>query len=112
MAARAPADLILNAVQLGDDLDDRLTAAYLDALRKGGWSGDDRLVRLGICASAVRYDWLTAFALEHAAADEQLDYGGARAANASARYADRAAALEMCAPWSDEAERLARTVAG
>ncbi|MFD1658790.1 hypothetical protein ACFSL4_11360 [Streptomyces caeni] len=34
--------------------------AYLHGLRAGGWRGDERLVRLGVCASAVKYDWLTA----------------------------------------------------
>ena len=78
-----------------DDLDARLTAAYLQGLREAGWTGDERLVRLAICASAVRYDFLTAYCLEHASAGEHLD------------YAEHAAALALCARWAEEAERLA-----
>jgi hypothetical protein len=79
-----------------DDLDARLTAAYLQGLREAEWTGDERLVRLAICASAVRYDFLTAYCLEHASAGEHLD------------YAEHAAALALCARWAEEAERLAR----
>lgn len=31
---------------------------HVHGLREGGWRGDERLVRLGMCASAVKYDWL------------------------------------------------------
>ena len=82
-------NLILNVA--GDDLDARLTDAYLAGLRDAGWTGDERAVRLGICASAVRYDWLTPYCLEHA-------------------DADYLAALELCARWAEEAERLARAI--
>ncbi|MFF4985350.1 aminoglycoside phosphotransferase [Streptomyces sp. NPDC001046] len=34
--------------------------AYLDGLRASGWRGDEHLVRLGVCASAVRYGGLAA----------------------------------------------------
>jgi thiamine kinase-like enzyme len=89
-----------------DELDSRLTTAYLEGLREAGWSGDDRLVRLGICASAVKYDWLTAFCLEHAGADAHLDYGRGATVDAGARYAARAAGLALCARWAREAEAL------
>lgn len=39
-------------------------------------AGDERLVRLGVCASAVKYDWLTALMLARAGEERQLDYGG------------------------------------
>jgi hypothetical protein len=64
----------------------------------------------GICASAVKYDWLTAFCLEHAGADEHLDYGRAASVDADARYATRAAGLALCARWAREANELARTL--
>lgn len=51
------------------ELDERLTRAYLGGLRDAGFSGDERLVRLGICTSAVKYGWLTAYRLEHASAE-------------------------------------------
>jgi Phosphotransferase enzyme family len=89
------------------ELDERLTRAYLAGLRAGGWRGDERIVRLGVCASAVKYDWLTAFSLEQAGA-EQLAYGRAERVDAQERYAARAAGLALCARWADEAEELAR----
>jgi hypothetical protein len=98
--------------ELLDELDERLTSAYLGGLRDAGWSGDERLVRLGICASAVKYDWLTVFCLEHASAAEHVDYGHGGTVDANARYAARAAGLALCARWAEEAEELARALSG
>ena len=92
--------------ELLDELDSRLTAAYLDGLREAGWRGDERAVRLGICASAVKYDWLTAYCLEHASADAQPAYGHQGTVDADARYAARAAALDLCTRWIKEAAEL------
>ena len=75
--------------------------------RRGG-PATSALVRLAICASAVKYDWLTPYCLEHASADEHLEYGGSLPADADARYAGHATALAMCVRWAEEAERLAR----
>jgi hypothetical protein len=94
-----------------DELDERLTRAYLGGLREAGWTGDVRLVRLGICASAVKYDWLTAFCLEHARDEEHPDYGRKGGVDADRRYAARAAGLALCARWTREAEELADTLA-
>ena len=96
--------------ELLGELDERLTNAYLQGLREAGWTGDARLVRLGICASAVKYDWLTASCLEHAGADQHLDYGREASVDAGARYAARAAGLALCARWAEEAEELAGTL--
>ena len=98
-------DLLQPRETLGE-LDRRLTAAYLDGLRQAGWSGDPRLVRLGICASAVKYDWLTAHCLEHASAEQHLAYGRGASEDADERYAARAAGLALCAAWADEALQL------
>ena len=100
-------DLLLHH-DLLDELDARLTSAYLRGLQAAGWHGDPRVVRLGICASAVKYDWLTAYCLQHAGADEHLDYGRDGSVDPDARYAARAAALALCARWAQEAEDLAR----
>jgi hypothetical protein len=62
-----------------------LTGAYLDGLRDAGWSGDERAVGLGICASAVKYDWLTPHCLAHAGDDRQPAYGHERTVDADAR---------------------------
>lgn len=100
-------DLLL-PLDVLDILDERLTAAYVRGLRQGGWAGDQRLARIGICASGIKYDWLTAFCLEHGDSQAHLDYGRHRMVDADARYAARAAGLALCARWADEALRLAR----
>jgi hypothetical protein len=101
-------DMLLPHQMLGD-LEARATQAYLEGLAEAGWTGDERVVRLGICASAVKYDWLTVRSLEMASADQHPDYGGGEAtADADARYAALAAGLSLCARWAREAERLAR----
>ncbi|CAM5514345.1 aminoglycoside phosphotransferase [Streptomyces aurantiogriseus] len=83
--------------------------AYLHGLRESGWRGDERLVRLGVCASAVKYDWLTALMLARAG-EEQLDYGGGRTVPAELRYRERGSVLEFLAGWAAEARRLAPEV--
>lgn len=90
-----------------DELDERLTAAYLRGLRASGWAGDERVVRLGICAAAVKYDWLVVRTLEQARAERLVGYGGAQPVAAPGRFAARAAGLRLCARWAAEAERLA-----
>lgn len=94
-----------------DLLDDRLTSAYLEGLRAVGWDGDERLVRLGKCASAVKYDWLTVYCLENASRATQMAYGHTRPVDVHARYAARAAGLAHCAWWADEAEKLVQEAA-
>ena len=68
------------------------------------------VAHLGICASAVKYDWLTVYCLEHAGAARQPDYGRQGTVDADARYAARAAALGLCARWAEEADELARSL--
>lgn len=87
--------------------DGALGESYLEGLREADWNGDARVVRLGICTSAVKYDWLTAFCLQHARADQHLDYGRDTAVDAGERYAARAADLALCARWAREADELA-----
>ncbi|MCF4141012.1 hypothetical protein L1856_35615 [Streptomyces sp. Tue 6430] len=83
--------------------------AYLHGLRQSGWRGDERLVRLGVCASAVKYDWITALMLARAG-EEQRDYGGARTVPAGLRYRERGTTLAFLAQWAAEARRLAPQV--
>ncbi|GGW49697.1 aminoglycoside phosphotransferase [Streptomyces caelestis] len=80
--------------------------AYAHGLRASGWRGDERLVRLGVCASAVKYDWLTALMLARAD-DEQPAYGGQGAVPAELRYRERGLALAFLADWAAEARLLA-----
>jgi hypothetical protein len=69
-------------------------------------------VRLGICASAVKYGWLTAYCLEQAGADQQPADGRQGTVDADARYAARAAGLGLCARWAQEADQLAHALLG
>lgn len=84
----------------------RAYKAYLHGLRESGNKVDERLVRLGVCASAVKYDWLTAAMLARAS-EEQLDYGGERAVSAELRYRERGLTLAFLAGWAAEARALA-----
>ncbi|MEV7063050.1 aminoglycoside phosphotransferase [Streptomyces collinus] len=80
--------------------------AYVHGLRESGWRGDERLVRLGVCASAVKYDWLTALMLARAD-EEQVAYGGEGTVPAGLRYRERGLALAFLAEWAAEARQLA-----
>jgi hypothetical protein len=80
--------------------------AYLHGLRESGWRGDERLVRLGVCASAVKYDWLTALMLARADT-EQVAYGGEGTVHAELRYRERGLTLAFLAEWAAEARLLA-----
>ncbi|MFF4252404.1 aminoglycoside phosphotransferase [Streptomyces sp. NPDC001663] len=84
----------------------RAYEAYLHGLRESGWGGDEDLVRLAVCASAVKYDWLTALSLSRAS-EEQLDYGGARTVSGELRYRERGLTLAFLAEWAAEARALA-----
>ncbi|MEU9287704.1 hypothetical protein AB0D57_24115 [Streptomyces sp. NPDC048275] len=81
--------------------------AYLRGLRASGWRGDERLVRLGMCASAVKYDWLTPLMLARASEEQQLDYGGTRTVSAELRYRERGLVFAFLADWAAEARALA-----
>jgi hypothetical protein len=86
-----------------DELGAACEAAYLAGLHAAGWDGDERLVALGIRASAVKYDWLAPRLLAQAGQDEHLAYGGGRTIDSDARYGAAAAGLRLCARWADEA---------
>ncbi|MFF3331018.1 phosphotransferase [Streptomyces sp. NPDC002888] len=98
-------DLFLPAARL-PEYADRAYDAYLHGLRSTGWRGDEQFVRLAVCASAVKYDWLTALMLARAS-EEQLDYGGARTVSAELRYRERGLTLAFLAEWASKARELA-----
>ncbi|MFD8231823.1 aminoglycoside phosphotransferase [Streptomyces sp. NPDC059696] len=80
--------------------------AYVQGLRRSGWRGDERLVRLGVCASAVKYGRLTA--LMPARAHEQpVAYAGEGTVTAELRSRERSLALAFLAEWAAEARTLA-----
>ncbi|MFF0161423.1 aminoglycoside phosphotransferase [Streptomyces sp. NPDC005263] len=80
--------------------------AYLHGLRESGWKGDEHLVRLAVCASAVKYDWLTGMMLARAG-EAQVDYGGDRPVSPELRYRERGSTLAFLAGWASEARDLA-----
>ena len=67
--------------------------AHVSGLADGGWTGDPRLVELGMRASAVKYDWLTPVTLAAAAAPRQVRYGGTEEIDADYRFRERGLAL-------------------
>ncbi|MEU7898055.1 phosphotransferase [Nonomuraea sp. NPDC049152] len=101
-------DLFVPAADL-PALDRACYGSYVRGLREAGWRGDERLVRLAVCASAIKYDWLVPGMLR-AVDSEQLDYGGARPVEAARRYRERGQAMMFLVGWADEARRLAETL--
>jgi thiamine kinase-like enzyme len=75
------------------DLEAAVLAGYTAGLSQAGWSDDPRLVEIGMCASAVKYDWLTPFMLASASAERQLRYGGTEEIDADHRFRERGLAL-------------------
>ncbi|MBK9178774.1 MAG: aminoglycoside phosphotransferase [Acidimicrobiales bacterium] len=88
-----------------DELDAAVWEAYRAGLHAAGWRGDDRLVRLAMCAAAVKYEWLPVVLLLQAGQAEHRAYG--RPAEADALFAARAAGLGLVVRHAAEARRLA-----
>lgn len=89
-------------ISLLPELEDRLIPAYIDGLRSAGWSGDDRLVVLGVHASAVKYDWLGPRVLAGAGDTEHAQYGGAPT-NAAELFEARWTGLAVMGRWARQA---------
>lgn len=100
-------DLFVTAGDLAH-LDREVFAGYISGLREAGWEGDERLVRLGMCASAVKYEWLGPLMLRRASEARQLGYGGEQTADTDLLYAERGRALAFLASWAEEAKALAK----
>lgn len=99
-------DLFVPARDL-PELDRGVFAGYLAGLREAGWDGDERLVRLGMCASAIKYLWLPPLMLARAGDATQLDYGGRATVDAARRYAERGRVFIFLMAWAQEARELA-----
>jgi hypothetical protein len=99
-------DLLMPAALL-PDLDAAVRIGYLAGLRSAGWDGDERLVRLAMCASAVKYDWLGPVMLARAGEDRQIGYGGQAIDDAAHLYRERGRGLAFLAGWAAEARALA-----
>ena len=98
-------DLFVPARDL-PELDRVVFAGYLAGLREAGWDGDGRLVRLGMCASAIKYVWLPPLMLVRAGDATQLDYGGKATVDAARRYAERGRVFTFLLAWAQEAREL------
>lgn len=89
------------------ELDEAVFRGYVSGLREAGWEGDVRLVRLGMCASAVKYEWLGPLMLRRAADAEHVGYGGSVVVDSDRLYAERGTTLAFLASWAEEARALA-----
>lgn len=90
------------------ELDEAVFGGYVSGLRGAGWEGDERLVRLGMRASAVKYEWLGPLMLRRASEAGQTGYGGGEAEDPDLLYAERGTALAFLASWAEEAKELAK----
>ncbi|HEX2097691.1 MAG TPA: hypothetical protein VHF46_01360 [Rubrobacteraceae bacterium] len=64
-------------------------------------------MRLGMRASAVKYEWLGPLMVERAADVEHVGYGGSGSVDSGRLYAERAATLAFLVSWAEEARELA-----
>jgi hypothetical protein len=80
---------------------------YLCGLRAAGWSGDPRLVQLGMWSAAVKYDWLTPFTLAQVGSARQYRYGGTGEIDATFKFRERSRVLLFNARWARQALELA-----
>ncbi len=99
-------DLFVPARNLAS-LDREVFGGYLSGLREAGWEGDERAVRLGMCASAVKYEWLGPLMLHRASEVDHVVYGGSESVDPGLLYAERGATLAFLASWAEEARALA-----
>lgn len=90
------------------ELDAAMTTAYAGGLRTAGWDGDERLVRLGIVASCVKYTWLLPMMLLRTQDEEQKAYQVS--VDADELYRARGTVFGLLADWHDEARSLALSV--
>jgi hypothetical protein len=109
-----PGNLVFDAVldlhhpaSMLPDLDVAVYRGYLDGLNEAGWDGDERAIRLAMCASAVKYDWLAPGMLRRAGAADHIGYGGRPVADVERLFTERGAALAFIAERADEARRIA-----
>lgn len=80
---------------------------YLNGLRAGGWTDDPRLIRLGMWASAVKYDWMTPFTLAQTGQEKHYLYGGGGEIDARYKFSERSRVLLFLATWARQALELA-----
>jgi len=92
------------------ELDRATFSAYCAGLAESGATLDADVVRMGVCASAVKYSWLLPLLLERAVAGEHAAYGGEALADPREQLRRRGKTLCFLSGWIDEAQRLAPRV--
>jgi hypothetical protein len=105
MVTDACGDLLLPSSLL-PEIDAVVTDGYLKGLQDGGWTGDPRAVRLGICLMAAKWSWLIPHQLQRAVLDGHRVYGGG-SVDSEHLFAERAAMLEYLSAMAAEAQQLA-----
>lgn len=84
---------------------------YLRGLREAGWSGDERLARLGFTAGgAVKYAWLAEWSLRRLAAGDLGSYGGYSTVEPQRLLQTYAEVFRLLLDWADEARALAAEI--
>lgn len=93
------------------ELEAAVRDAYLQGLADAGWDGDARLAELGMCAAAIKYDWLTPWMLSSASEQRQMRYGGAEEVDPDFRFRERGISLLDNALRARRAIRIAEELA-
>lgn len=86
------------------ELDEVVFAAYLEGLREGGSRVDERLARLGMVGTAVKYVWLLPLTLLDVDEAEQVAYH--QPTDAEHLYQQRGLGLAFLSNWCAEALTL------
>ena len=90
------------------DVAEAVWTGYLAGLREAGWSGDERLARLGFTAGgSVKYAWLAEWTLHRLRAGELSSYGGYSTVDPQQLLQTYAEVFGLLLGWADEAHRLA-----
>jgi hypothetical protein len=89
------------------ELDEAATRGYQAGLIEGGWRGDRRVPRFGMCVMAAKWAWLVPHMLGLAANDAHAVYGD-QSVDSNELFAARAAMLAYNAALAAEARALAR----
>ncbi|MEU2608413.1 phosphotransferase [Streptomyces albus] len=85
---------------------------FCAGLEKGGWHGDRRAVRLGMCLMAAKWSWLVPVMLKRAAEDFEHTVYGSQRVEADRLYAERSQVFRMLVAWAAEARELASKLFG
>lgn len=88
-------------------LAERVWTGYLGGLREAGWTGDERLARLGFTAGgAAKYAWLAEFSIRRLQRGELESYGGYSRLTLDNLFHTYAGVFQMLLAWAEEARTL------